>query len=136
MIEAMFNPDPITYTKANNWTYHPTNGQSLPPGAFANGRPATLVVTLMFDGTEEGANVAKTVNKLTKLTKVDENLDNGTVAGARLECRGFAVAAASAAEGELHVGQLPLVRRGHPEGHRQVQSVPRRRNAGPGRRSR
>jgi hypothetical protein len=82
MIEAMFNPDQISYTKVNNWSYHPTNGQSLPPGSFSNGSPAILVVTLIFDGTEDGANVARTVNQLNKLTKVDEHLDNGRVAGA------------------------------------------------------
>jgi Contractile injection system tube protein len=82
MIEAMFNPDLITYTKQNNWTYQPTNGQALPGGSFASGVPATLAVTLIFDGTEDGENVAKIINKLTKLTKVDDSLDNGTAAGA------------------------------------------------------
>lgn len=87
MIEAMFNPDQITYTKQNNWTYQPTNGQGLPPGAFSTGLPATLLVTLIFDGTEDGKNVAKVINKLTKLTKVDEALDNGTAPRATSNAR-------------------------------------------------
>lgn len=73
-IEAMFNPDSITYSKANSWNLHQTTGQNLPEVAFASGGPATLSVTLLFDGTEDGADVSKNVNKLTKLTKVDTNL--------------------------------------------------------------
>jgi len=73
-IEVMFNPDQITYTKANTWNLHLTNGQNLPEVAFASGAPATLSVTLTFDGTEDGTDVSKKVQKLTKLTKVDTSL--------------------------------------------------------------
>jgi hypothetical protein len=73
-IKAMFNPDHIIYTKTNTWNLHRTNGQNLPEVAFASGTPATLQVTLIFDGTEDGENIAKIVNKLTALTKVDKSL--------------------------------------------------------------
>ena len=73
-ITAMFNPDQITYTKSNTWNLHHTNGQNLPEVSFASGVPATLAVTLLFDGTEDGQNVAKIINRLTELTKVNKEL--------------------------------------------------------------
>jgi hypothetical protein len=90
-IEAMFNPDQIVYTKANNWNLHQTNGQNLPEVAFASGTPATLAVTLTFDGTEEGKDVSKTVNELTKLTKVSETLKGrrSTAAGGDVGTHSF-----------------------------------------------
>jgi hypothetical protein len=82
-IKVMFNPDSITYTKANSWTIQPTNGQPLPEVAFASSTPATLVVTLIFDGTEKGDDVAKMVDELAAFTKVDESLTNGTISNAK-----------------------------------------------------
>jgi hypothetical protein len=74
----MFNPDQITFTKSNTWNYHPTTGQSLPGGSFGSSTPATLQVTLIFDGTEHGEDVGAIIDKLVALTKVDESLDNGS----------------------------------------------------------
>jgi hypothetical protein len=73
-IEVMFNPDLITYTKQNTWNYQLPSGQSLPEISFASGIPATLVVPLTFDGTEDGENIAKKVKALTKLTQADKTL--------------------------------------------------------------
>jgi hypothetical protein len=77
-ITAMFNPDLITYSKTNVWNYAVTNGNRLPDGSFGHGSPATLHVTLMLDGTETGENISLIVDKLTKMTKVVDNLPNGT----------------------------------------------------------
>ena len=77
-IKATFNPDQIVYTKVNNWHYPRTNGKSLPAGSFTGGLPATLQMILWLDGTETGENVSLIVDKLTKLTKVDDSLSNGT----------------------------------------------------------
>ncbi len=81
VIDAMFNPDQIVYNKENAWTAQPTNGRSLPGLSYAASGPATLTVTLMFDGTEDGESVAKTVDKLNALTKVDDSIRNGTRSG-------------------------------------------------------
>lgn len=80
-IEAMFNPDQITYNKDSAWTLQPTNGQTLPNLTYGTATPATLTVTLLFDGTEDGENVAKKVDKLTALQKVDSSIPNGTRSG-------------------------------------------------------
>jgi Contractile injection system tube protein len=81
-VKAMFNPDLITYTKTNAWNYAVTNGNRLPDGSFAHGSPATLHVTLIFDGTETGENISLIVDKLTKMTKVNDSLPNGTAPNA------------------------------------------------------
>jgi hypothetical protein len=78
-VEVMFNPDQIVYTKSNTWNIHPTNGQILPAVSFTSSTPATLKVVLIFDGTEDGKNVADYVNQLAAMTKVDKDLNNGTV---------------------------------------------------------
>ena len=62
----MFNPDQIQYIKVEQLELPPRRtARACPPGSFSNGVPAILIVTLIFDGTENGENVAKTVNKLT-----------------------------------------------------------------------
>jgi hypothetical protein len=80
-VEAMFNPDQIKYTKRNTWNTQPTNGQSLPPGSFSASSPATLDVTLIFDGTEKGDDVSKKLDKLVAMTKVNDTLPNGSAPG-------------------------------------------------------
>ena len=141
VITAMFNPDQVVYSKTNNWHYTPTNGKSLPDGSFQVGLPATLQVTLMFDGTETGENISLIVDQLTKLTKVNDSLPNGTAPSARPAPAGggsrrrrrrraghLAVQAGPAADRDVPVGPLSLVRRGHPEADQQVHPVPRRRD--------
>ncbi|HEX7472662.1 MAG TPA: hypothetical protein VF323_06240 [Candidatus Limnocylindrales bacterium] len=83
-VNVMFNPDQITYTKRNKWNIHHTTGQVLPAVSFTSSDPATLHVVLMFDGTEtgktdDGKTVAHMIDELTALTKVDKELNNGTV---------------------------------------------------------
>jgi hypothetical protein len=83
-VKVMFNPDQITYTKHNKWNIHPTTGQVLPAVSFTASDPATLRVVLWFDGTEtgkteDGKTVAQMIDDLTELTKVDKDLNNGTV---------------------------------------------------------
>jgi hypothetical protein len=78
-VDVMFNPDQITYTKQANWNFQHANGQTLPGGAFTGGVPPTLQVTLIFDGTEDGRDVAKIVDKLSAMTRVNSDLSNGTV---------------------------------------------------------
>lgn len=80
-IVAMFNPDNIIYIRRNRWDIHPTNGQVLPTVAFTTSLPATLDVTLIFDGTEDGRNVAKIVDQLASFTRVSDKYNNGSVGG-------------------------------------------------------
>lgn len=75
-LTVMFNPDTVTLTKTPHWTVGHTNGQQMGAVTYAADRPSTLGMTLIFDGSEDGENVAKIVNKLTKMTKVDEQLGN------------------------------------------------------------
>ena len=76
---VMFNPDQVTYKKEAHWNFQHANGQDLPGGAYTGAVPPTLSLTLIFDGTEKGDNVAKIINELSELTKVDPALSNGTV---------------------------------------------------------
>lgn len=78
-IEAMFNPDNIVYIRSNKWKITPTNGQVLPEVGFTSSVPAILKVTLIFDGTEDGTNVAVTVDKLAALTRVSKDFNNGKI---------------------------------------------------------
>jgi Contractile injection system tube protein len=75
-IKCMFNPDDITYTKDVGWANQPTNGTQIPAGAFSGGHAATLDIVLFLDSTEDGTNtdIAKEVNKLVSLTKIDPSL--------------------------------------------------------------
>jgi hypothetical protein len=75
-LEVMFNPDTVTLTRTPHWSTAHTNGQQMGSVTYAADRPSTLGMTLIFDGSEEGQNVAKIVNQLTKMTKVDEKLGN------------------------------------------------------------
>ena len=116
--------------RRNRWDIHPTNGQVLPTVAFTTSLPATLDVTLIFDGTEDGRNVAKIVDQLASLHPGQRQVQQRVRWWWR--SHRLPVEAAPAADRAVPVGQLPLVQGDHRHPDHHVHAVPRRRDAGPG----
>jgi Contractile injection system tube protein/LysM domain len=65
-IECAFNPQTYTITKANVWTYKPTQGRDLPDPEFGGGLPMTYKLALLLDASLQGpdASVKDDANKL------------------------------------------------------------------------
>jgi Contractile injection system tube protein/LysM domain len=65
-IECAFNPQAYTVTKANVWTYKPTQGRDLPDPEFGGGLPMTYKLALLLDASLQGpdASVKDDANKL------------------------------------------------------------------------
>ena len=65
-IECAFNPASYTITKANVWTYKPTQGRDLPDPEFGGGLPMTYKLALLLDTSLDGtdASVKDDANKL------------------------------------------------------------------------
>ena len=65
-IECAFNPQSYTISKANVWTYKPTQGRDLPDPEFGGGLPMTYKLALLLDTTLDGpdASVKDDANKL------------------------------------------------------------------------
>jgi len=65
-IECAFNPQTYTITKANVWTYKPTQGRDLPDPEFGGGLPMTYKLALLLDTSLQGpdASVKDDANKL------------------------------------------------------------------------
>ncbi|HTP19624.1 MAG TPA: LysM peptidoglycan-binding domain-containing protein [Solirubrobacteraceae bacterium] len=65
-IECGFNPETYTVSKANVWTYKPTQGRDFPDPEFGGGMPMTYKVALLLDSSLDGpdASVKSDANKL------------------------------------------------------------------------
>ncbi|MDO8673631.1 MAG: LysM peptidoglycan-binding domain-containing protein [Dehalococcoidia bacterium] len=66
MVECMFNPKEITYSKQNTWSMSPKKGQNIPKAEFGGGGAMQLQVELFFDTTEKGIKNATDVRDKTK----------------------------------------------------------------------
>lgn len=55
-IECAFNPQSYTITKANVWTYKPTQGSDLPKPEFGGGLPMSYRLSLLLDVSLDGPN--------------------------------------------------------------------------------
>lgn len=76
-IECLFNPTEYTIAKANSWQPKPVVGKNVPKLDFTGGGSRVLTVELFFDVYEQsGADVRDHVNKLWKLTMIDERKKN------------------------------------------------------------
>lgn len=65
-IECAFNPQSYTVSKANVWTYKPTQGRDLPDPEFGGGLPMTYRLSLLLDTSLDGPDksVKDDANKL------------------------------------------------------------------------
>ena len=65
-IECAFNPASYTISKANVWTYKPTQGRDLPDPEFGGGLPMTYKLSLLLDTSLDGpdASIKDDANKL------------------------------------------------------------------------
>lgn len=67
-LECMFRPTEISTTKAGNWNEQPASGANTPAQTFVGGQPGTLSLqNLLFDTTDTGQDVSKTMAKLLAL---------------------------------------------------------------------
>lgn len=55
-IQCAFNPQSYTITKANVWTYKPTQGRDLPKPEFGGGMPMQFRLSLLLDASLDGPN--------------------------------------------------------------------------------
>jgi hypothetical protein len=53
-IECAFNPQTYTISKANVWTYKPTQGKDLPKPEFGGGMPMSFRLSLLLDASLDG----------------------------------------------------------------------------------
>lgn len=53
-IECAFNPQTYTISKANVWTYKPTQGRDLPKPEFGGGLPMSFRLSLLLDASLDG----------------------------------------------------------------------------------
>jgi hypothetical protein len=53
-IECAFNPQTYTISKANVWTYKPTQGSDLPKPEFGGGLPMSYRLSLLLDASLDG----------------------------------------------------------------------------------
>lgn len=53
-IECAFNPQTYTISKANVWTYKPTQGRDLPKPEFGGGMPMSFRLSLLLDASLDG----------------------------------------------------------------------------------
>lgn len=75
VIKCLFNPTEYTIAKSNSWTPRKNTGKNVPKMDFTGGGPRTLTLDLFFDVfEEEGGDVRDHIDKLWKLTMVDESL--------------------------------------------------------------
>jgi hypothetical protein len=67
-IECAFNPQSYTVSKANVWTYRPTQGKDLPDPEFGGGLPMTFRLSLLLDTSLDGPDrsVKDDANRLMK----------------------------------------------------------------------
>ncbi|NLH99227.1 MAG: peptidoglycan-binding protein [Chthonomonadales bacterium] len=73
-IECLFNPTEYTIAKANSWQPKPVVGKNVPKLDFTGGGSRTLDLELFFDVFEKkGADVRTYIDKLWKLTMIDES---------------------------------------------------------------
>jgi len=65
-IECGFNPESYTVSKANVWTYKPTQGRDLPDPEFGGGMPMTYRLALLLDSSLDGpdTSIKNDANKL------------------------------------------------------------------------
>jgi hypothetical protein len=55
-IQCAFNPQSYTISKANVWTYKPTQGTDLPKPEFGGGMPMQFRLSLLLDASLDGPN--------------------------------------------------------------------------------
>jgi len=74
---VLFNPTEYTLAKTVNWTTKPDQGHNVPKRTFGGGNPQKLDMELFFDVYEtEDGDVRDYINKLWKLTMIDESNEN------------------------------------------------------------
>lgn len=77
VIQCLFNPTEYSIAKTNNWEPKNVVGKNVPKMDFTGGGSRTLSLELFFDVFEQqGADVRTHIDKLWKLTAIDENLKN------------------------------------------------------------
>jgi hypothetical protein len=73
-IECMFNPAELKISRSNSWNAGETKGGNAPELRFQGGQSGTLSLSLTFDTTLTGTDVAPYVNALLALMDVDPAL--------------------------------------------------------------
>ena len=66
IVECVFNPRDYTVSKANVWTYKPSQSDDLPKPEFGGGMPMTYKLSLLLDSSLDGpdASIKDQANKL------------------------------------------------------------------------
>jgi len=76
-IKCLFNPTEYTVSKANSWQPKSVVGKNVPLVTFTGGGQRSMNVELFFDVYEEkGGNVSTYIDKLWKLTMIEESVKN------------------------------------------------------------
>ncbi len=77
-VTCQFNPKDFSITKSVKWVYKTINGKDVGEPEFSGGEAQDLVVDLLFDSTDTGADVRDKYAKLLDMAEVDPNKANAT----------------------------------------------------------
>lgn len=74
-IPCMFNPDSLSFTRANSWQPSPpAPGKGIGTADYTGATPGSMSLNLLFDTTDDGTSVTKYTGTLLKKMDVDPNL--------------------------------------------------------------
>ena len=82
-IECLFNPNEYTFSKKNRWNRGEVRGQNVPQLEFGGGDSMTLKMQLFFDTYTTGEDVRQTTDRIWRLMRIDENLQDASARGVR-----------------------------------------------------